>query len=299
MKTMKTLSKLFLLVVALASFGAAQTILANTTLSSLTSTSSTGNINVIVVASATGISGPSANSSLTSGLQATSEAQTYLFIDRELDAGKKRQFDHHYGHSRSRVYRSCAAQLGRLGLGHSKRCIRDSGVAEELSVDNPASPKATACVPTSPICHGSKFTSGIVSDCNGNQWVNGDSSQSTRSVNFELPFPNTGATAYSSVGTSTAKATNTMYCTEFSFPYSYKYVTGLAVMNGATATTDKEIAVLYDSGGNLLANSAVAGTVATGASTFQKRAFITPVLCSRSGAIFRLHSGATREPRPR
>jgi hypothetical protein len=66
-----------------------------------------------------------------------------------------------------------------------------------------------------------------------------------------------------------------MYCTEFDLSYS-KYITGLAAMNGATATTDKELVALYDAGGNLLANSATAGATASGASTYQKRAFLTP-----------------------
>jgi hypothetical protein len=36
--------------------------------------------------------------------------------------------------------------------------------------------------------------------------------------------------------------------------------------------------VLYDASGNLLANSAIAGVLAAGSSTYQKRAFTTPYL---------------------
>ena len=132
------------------------------------------------------------------------------------------------------------------------------------------------------------FSSGIISDCLGGQWVNGDGWQTTRAVNYAA-IPNVGFTAYTSAGTSTAKATNTMYCTEFDVPYN-KYVTGLAVMNGATATTDKEIAVLYDSGGNLLANSAVAGAVASGASTYPEARFHLAVLRRWTGAVFRVRA---------
>lgn len=112
-----------------------------------------------------------------------------------------------------------------------------------------------------------------VSDCAGGVWVNG--SIVPKLMNFQLQLPAIGSVAYTGAGTSTAKATNTMYCTEIDLPYN-KYLTGLGMLNGATATTDKWILALYDSSGNLLANSAVAGATASGASTFQKQAFTTP-----------------------
>jgi len=112
-----------------------------------------------------------------------------------------------------------------------------------------------------------------VSDCVGGVWVNG--SIVPKLMNFQLQLPAIGSVAYTGAGTSTAKATNTMYCTEIDLPYN-KYLTGLGMLNGATATTDKWVLALYDSSGNLLANSAVAGATASGASTFQKQAFTTP-----------------------
>jgi hypothetical protein len=119
------------------------------------------------------------------------------------------------------------------------------------------------------------FTSGVISDCAGGQWINGDASQTSRSGPFQLQLPTIGNVVYTGAGTSTAKATNTMYCTEIDMPYS-RYTTGLAVLNGAATGTDKCIFALYDSAGNLIANSATAGAVASGSSTFQKLAFTTP-----------------------
>jgi hypothetical protein len=120
-----------------------------------------------------------------------------------------------------------------------------------------------------------QWTTGIVSDCLGGQWVNGELTQTQRVSAYEYQYPPTGFTAYTSAGTSTTKAANTMYCTEFDLNYS-KLLTGLGVMNGASTGTDKFVVALYDSGGNLLTNSAVAGSTASGSSTYQKRAFTSP-----------------------
>src|SRR5579864_5666892 len=92
--TMTKTIKAVLLVAGLlaaTSFGFAQTILGTTTLSvavqgmgSVNGATPTGNMSIVTVASATGISAPVPNTSLTSGLVATSESQTFLYVDREL-----------------------------------------------------------------------------------------------------------------------------------------------------------------------------------------------------------------------
>jgi hypothetical protein len=64
------------------------------------------------------------------------------------------------------------------------------------------------------------------------------------------------------------------YCTEIDIPVSYM-LTGLAVLNGTTVGTDKHLLILYDSSGNVLANSAVAGATTSGASTYQKYNFLS------------------------
>lgn len=276
----KTFKSLLILagLLAATSLGFGQTLLVTTTLSAAvqggqsSSAVVTGQVGVITVASATGISAPSPNTSFIQGF-ATSNAQDMLFVDREL--------------MEVRAVSSTTITVIR-GVGSTAATSHASGALvfviptannpwlNSQASGQPQSIPAGSCTRANEIyLPRINFLSGTISDCNGGQWVNGDAAQTSRTVNFELQLPATGATAYTSVGTSTAKATNTMYCTEINLPYS-KYITGLAVMNGATATTDKEIAVLYDSGGVLLANSATAGATASGASTYQKRNFITP-----------------------
>jgi hypothetical protein len=52
-------------------------------------------------------------------------------------------------------------------------------------------------------------------------------------------------------------------------------LTGIAILNGATVGTDKGIAYLYDSAGQLVASSALAGATTAGADAFQTYAFVT------------------------
>lgn len=112
---------------------------------------------------------------------------------------------------------------------------------------------------------------GVISDCLGGQWING---VRTNAPQYKVSNPNTGGTAYTSINTSgTTLAATTMYCTEVDLPTN-KLLTGIAVLNGTSADgTDKHLVALYDSGGNLLANSALAGAATSGASVFQTFAF--------------------------
>ena len=87
----------------------------------------------------------------------------------------------------------------------------------------------------------------FISDCVGGVWVNGIASP-PKLMNYQLQLPNIGSVAYSAAGTSTAKATNTMYCTEIDLPYN-KNLTGLGMLNGAATGTDKWVLALYDSAG--------------------------------------------------
>lgn len=96
----------------------------------------------------------------------------------------------------------------------------------------------------------------------------------TTSPQFEIQTPPTGGTAYTSLNsTGTTLAATTMYCIEADL-LTPKLLTGIAVLNGTTAGgTDKHLVALYDSAGNLLANSAVAGAATSGTSAYQKFAF--------------------------
>jgi hypothetical protein len=271
----------FVVLSVLAPSANAQTMLVMTTLStavqgmgSVNGATPIGSMSIAGVASATGISGPAPNTSLTSGLSATSEAQDYLYVDRELMEVKA------VNGTTITVIRGVGSTSA---VSHASGALVVVVPTAALGIwsgggafgAGPSMPQGSCTRTSEPYLPRLSFTTGIISDCLGGQWVNGDAAQTSRTVNFNYPFPNPGAVVYTGVGTSTAKATNTMYCTEMDLPYN-KYITGLAVLNGATATTDKEIAVLYDNGGNLLANSAVAGTLAATASVYQKRAFVTP-----------------------
>jgi hypothetical protein len=56
--------------------------------------------------------------------------------------------------------------------------------------------------------------------------------------------------------------------------------TGAAVLNGTTVGTDSFVLWLFNSEGDLLANTAIAGTLSAGASVFQKIAFGAPITLS-------------------
>jgi hypothetical protein len=115
-----------------------------------------------------------------------------------------------------------------------------------------------------------------IEDCNNNQMVIGDGFGAQRSL-VPLNLPPTGGTLQSALdtnGTAPGAATE-QYCTELFLPYS-KYLTGLGLLNGTTVGTDKHLVILYDQGGNLLANSAVAGALSATASVYQQYAFTTP-----------------------
>lgn len=53
---------------------------------------------------------------------------------------------------------------------------------------------------------------------------------------------------------------------------------GVGVLNGTTVGTSKYITAVWGTNGTLLANSAVAGTLSTGASVMQNLAFVSPIL---------------------
>jgi len=111
---------------------------------------------------------------------------------------------------------------------------------------------------------------GVISDCIGGQWVIGLRTPLTK---FRYPFPDSGGTAYTSLNTNgTSLISTETYCTEVNLPHN-KLLTGIAILAGTTVATDNWLVILYDSAGNALANSAVAGAVTATSSTYQARAF--------------------------
>jgi hypothetical protein len=95
------------------------------------------------------------------------------------------------------------------------------------------------------------------------------SSKRTKKVTSDLMLPLTGRfrfltapvgwAAYSSTGTNTTLVNGTTLFADVVILKPSVPLTGIGVLNGATVGTDKRIVYLYDSAGNLLANSALAG----------------------------------------
>lgn len=83
-----------------------------------------------------------------------------------------------------------------------------------------------------------------------------------------------GPVALASLGTNTTDIAGQVWFTSIQIPVD-KTVTGIGCLQGATATTDKTNFSLYNSAGTLLGNSATAGVLLSGASTFQRQALVT------------------------
>lgn len=76
-------------------------------------------------------------------------------------------------------------------------------------------------------------------------------------------------------GTNTAGVANAIWVNEVVTVQNIMF-TGFAWLIGLTGGTDSVIAILYSATGAVLATSALAGTVAGTASTFQRLPFVTP-----------------------
>jgi hypothetical protein len=74
--------------------------------------------------------------------------------------------------------------------------------------------------------------------------------------------------------------------------------TGAALLNGTTVGTDSQVYWLFNSDGDLLANTAIAGTLNAGASVFQKIAFTAPITLAPGRYFLGAQlNGATATPR--
>lgn len=105
-----------------------------------------------------------------------------------------------------------------------------------------------------------------ISDCVGGVWVVGTNNLLQVTPTF-VYGANPGGTIYTSLdSTGTAPSATVMNCVEVDLPFN-KNLTGIAILNGTSVATDKHLVALYDSAGNLLANSAVAGTLSLGSAS--------------------------------
>lgn len=254
----------------------AQTILTNTTLSAavpntVQSTTTTGLMGIVAVASATGINAPAGN---TTGVL-NNITGTFLYVDRELMDVR--------GVNGTTITVVRGAE-GTMGTSHASGALVFVIPAQLATfVGGSGYGGSSLAVPAGNCVRGNElvlpriqFTTGVISDCIGGQWVNGDAAQTQRTVFNGLRLPEPGGVAYTALETNgTAAAASTeIYCTQLDLPFSM-LLTGLAPLNGTTVGTNKHFAILYDSGGAVLANSATAGTLTAGASTYQKLNFVT------------------------
>lgn len=117
-------------------------------------------------------------------------------------------------------------------------------------------------------------STGIISDCLGGQWIKGlVTSGATTGARWRVYAPEPGGTIYTSLNTNgTAVGATTLYCTEVWLPTS-KNLTGIGVLNGTTVTANARYVILYDSTGNPIANSALAGQASVTASIYEAYAF--------------------------
>lgn len=107
----------------------------------------------------------------------------------------------------------------------------------------------------------------LLEDCQGGYWVTGSISNGGGFTAYTtLSVPNAIATA------SITDVNGKIWYSQMTMPVAAK-LTGACVLNGATVGTDKWIFALYDSAGNLLANTATAGTTTATASKYQCIAF--------------------------
>jgi hypothetical protein len=251
---MKKLFALSILTALMATLSFAQgTRLVMTTVSTaITSTSTT-----VTLGSSTGVTAQ--------GTQG--QFNTVLWIDKELIGVKSLStgttWNIQRGLSATRPQGHAAA--ARVFLGSP------TGNFSSTPADNEVFGSCTATsMPTLPLIY---THSGNIYDCLAGVWVRG---VNTPLPPFRVLSPDPGGTAYTSLNTNgTTLGATTLYCTEVNLRSS-KYLTGIAILNGTTATTDAHYVVLYDAGGRALANSALAGATAATASVYQEFAFTTP-----------------------
>ena len=138
----------------------------------------------------------------------------------------------------------------------------------------------------------------IAAVTSGTEWhvFDKDASGRTKKVSASQALPVTGRfrfltapvgwAAYGSTGTNTTLVAGTTLFADVVILKPTFALTGIGVLNGATVGTDKGIVYLYDSAGNLLANSALAGATTSGANAFQQYVFTAPYTTLNPGRFW-------------
>ena len=163
---------------------------------------------------------------------------------------------------------------GTRAATHASGAYVFAGPANFFSASRPGLLPAGSCTRSNiPALPRPDVNSQQILDCVGGVWTVG---QYANMPGVSEPLPQTGAVSLTGVGTGSAGTavtpSTTYFCSEIDVPFS-RLLTGMAVLNGGTAATDTWIYLLYDASGNLLANTATAGTTASGTNVYQQIAF--------------------------
>lgn len=244
-----------------------QVILTNTTLSSAVTT---GSVQVFPLTSATGVTAPSpTNPNLATFLVVDSEVVSVSYVNGTL----------------INVVRGVNGTAGRPHASGAVVFVLPAYLAKQFT----NMPVSGACtrgnILALPII---TVTAGLATftDCLGGQYVNSAPTQTTRASFYRLESPTIGAVSNAAaIGINSTVVAAELYCTEIRLPTS-KLLTGLAPHIGTTGGTDKWIVALYDSGGNLIANSALAGATVGSGNAWQAEAFTAPYYAVGPGQYY-------------
>lgn len=240
--------------------GAAPTVLPTTTLSSAV----TSNQNYVFLASVSNVNGPSQPVSNGDIGNPVGASWTVLYIGTEAIRVTQTP-----GTSSQPVY----VERGWQGTGteaHNSGDLVWVATPSQLFYNISPLLPAGACTRSSlSVVPEINIRTGQFSDCLGGVWVTGSGTPLPPS---HIQSPVVGGIAVTSLTAGVAMPVTDMSCTEVNIPGN-KLLTGIGLLNGATASTDNHLVALYDATGNLLANSATAGVLAAGASDYQYIAF--------------------------
>lgn len=130
---------------------------------------------------------------------------------------------------------------------------------------------AVANLITSPVFSGAATFASTVGFTGATTMTGGTNLTTEPTVSFAAGGP----WALATTGTDTACSNGTSYFVELNIPYN-RTITGLGYQVGSVGGTDKVIAVLYNSAGAVVANSALAGATVGTAAQIQAVEFLTP-----------------------